>query len=113
MNYSYVYLVLSAVCAAVGQIVLKIGSHGKSDVMSLFNAVNLIGCFCYGAGLLLWMLGLSKLPLSTAYAFTALTFVLVYVFGHVYLGEVIAPLAVVGVLLVVTGMLLIAWTQAH
>lgn len=53
---------------------------------------------------LAWMAALSRLPLSQAYPFTALSFVLVLLLSSVFFGEHITSAKVLGVTLVVAGL---------
>ena len=107
----YILNFLSALCASIGQICLKIGSANKSHLYDFFNFINLIGCILYFIGLVLWIVSLSKLPLSVAYAFTLLTFFMVFIFSHYILAESISKMAYVGFGFVLIGFLCIFFGQ--
>ena len=53
---------------------------------------------------LAWMAALSKLELSRAYPFTALSFVMVLVLSGVLFGEQVTPAKIAGVALVIAGL---------
>jgi len=53
---------------------------------------------------LAWMAALSKLELSRAYPFTALSFVLVLMLSGVFFGEQVTPAKLAGVALVIAGL---------
>jgi multidrug transporter EmrE-like cation transporter len=55
------------------------------------------------AAAMFWMLALSKLPLTTAYPFTASSFLLVLFFGAAFFGEAITLGKLLGTLLVFAG----------
>jgi multidrug transporter EmrE-like cation transporter len=57
-----------------------------------------------GIGALTWVAALSRLELSRAYPFTALSFISVLLLSAVFFGETITIAKVSGVLLVITGL---------
>ena len=52
---------------------------------------------------LAWMAALTKLPLSSAYPFMSLTFVLVIFFSGIFFSEAITALKIIGVALILLG----------
>lgn len=73
----------------------------------LTNPVFIVALAVYGAATLLWVAVLQQVPLSRAYAFTALTFVIVPVAAIFLFGETATPRFAIGVVLVIAGLLLI------
>ncbi len=59
--------------------------------------------FIYGAATLLWMFVLSRVPLSRAMPFVALTFVIVPIISTVFLGERLSFMYWIGLLAIVVG----------
>lgn len=112
----YMYLLLSAVAASIGQVLFRKGAmapgaHGdgtifRSVVALVLNPTVFLGLLLYGLSTVLWLLGLSKIPLSAAYPFTALTFVLVMIASRVVLGEHIPLWRTLGLLLIIGGFVL-------
>lgn len=81
-------LVSSAVLAAFGQIMLKLGAtRGGGLAGALLEPAVIVGLGAYGASLLLWLKALSAAPLHIVYPFTMLTFVLVGLAALIVLGE--------------------------
>jgi multidrug transporter EmrE-like cation transporter len=68
----------------------------------------LIGLIFYSLGFLLWLFVLSKLKLSIVYPFTALNIVLITLLSHFFLKESISILQVVSIVLICTGIVLLA-----
>ena len=101
-------LLAGTLFAAAGQVLFKIGASGREAVSSFFNSWLLSGLLAYALGTLLWIYALSKIRLTVAYPFTALTFVLVYVFGILLLHEPTTVKALVGVAFVLGGLFLIS-----
>jgi drug/metabolite transporter (DMT)-like permease len=101
-------LLASAVLAAAGQLMFKVGATGRESAISYVNSWILAGLFSYLAGTMLWIYSLSKAYLTVVYPFTALTFALVYLFGILVLDEPTTLRAIAGVGLVLAGLFLIS-----
>ncbi|MCC6167820.1 MAG: multidrug resistance protein [Caldilineaceae bacterium] len=118
MHYWWLIL-LSVATGVAGQTVLKLGvSHpGASDATAnLFSLIALImrsplvllGLLLYGVGALAWIAVLARLDLSMAYPFLALNFVLVTLVSRLVLGETVPAMRWMGILVIVSGILLVA-----
>ena len=118
MQYWWLIL-LSILTGVAGQTVIKMGvsQPGASEAADgLFSLVNMIlrsplvllGLVLYGIGALAWIAVLSRVDLSVAYPFLALNFILVTLSSMFFLGESIPWLRWVGVLVVCSGILLVA-----
>lgn len=105
---SRVYLVLGSVLAAAGQVLLKVGVSGATTLAGFINLRVLAGLACYVLGTVLWLVALSRMPLSRVYPFTILTFVIVYLAAITLLGERLTAPLVTGVVLVLSGLVIIA-----
>jgi len=106
-------LTVSSVSAAVGQLLLKKGADGRSEILDFVNAPLILGLAFYAGGVLIWIYALSVEKLVSVYAFTALTFVLVYLGGAFLLHEQISRPALVGIALILAGLYLIAGFESH
>ena len=102
-----VLLSISAVSAAAGQLLLKKGADGKAELSAFINAPLILGLAFYAVGVAIWIYALSREQLVNVYAFTALTFVLVYIGGVVILHEHISKIAILGVAMILGGLYLI------
>ncbi|HEY1726351.1 MAG TPA: hypothetical protein VGF89_13070 [Steroidobacteraceae bacterium] len=109
MSWPSVFMLLAAsLAAAGGQLLLKLGAEHRTRVLEFFNVRIGIGLLLYLCGTILWVYVLSREKLVTVYAFTALTFVLVYLGAMLTLGESLTLRAGGGVLLVLAGLYLLA-----
>jgi drug/metabolite transporter (DMT)-like permease len=116
----YWWLILLSVATGVaGQTVLKLGvsQPGALDATAnLFSLVGLIvrsplvllGLLLYGIGALAWIAVLARLDLSMAYPFLALNFVLITLVSRLVLGEHVPAMRWLGILVIVSGILLVA-----
>jgi len=101
-------LLLSAFTAAGGQLLLKVGAQGRDDFMAFINPWIICGLLLYVLSTLVWIYVLSFEKLTNVYAFTALTFVLVYLGAVFFLGEKISVAAMVGIVAILFGLYMIS-----
>ncbi len=101
-------LSVAALMAAVGQILFRLGARDKTSIAALFNVSILSGVALYGGGTLIWIFVLSREKLVDVYAFTALTFALVYIGAVTILDERLQLQAMTGIALVLLGLYLLA-----
>ena len=106
-SMSLVLLTFAACAAAGGQLLFKLGARGRQDLLEFVNLPITAGFVLYGIGTLVWIYALSYEKLVNVYAFTALTFVIVYLAGVFVVGEKISIAGVCGILLVLAGLYLI------
>ena len=105
-------LTFAAICAAGGQLFFKVGAQNAQAIKDYFNLWLFFGLIFYGLGTAVWIYALSFEKLVNVYAFTALTFVLVYLGGIFIIRESITTTGFIGILLVVGGLYLIT-SQSH
>lgn len=105
---TFLVLTIAAFSAASGQLLFKLGAKGNLSWIQFLNVQILFGLMFYAIGTALWIYALSFEKLVTVYAFSALTFVLVYLGGIFLLHERISIQAGVGVGAVLIGLYLIA-----
>ena len=106
-HYTTIMLTGAAFSAAVGQLLFRVGARGNDGFHAFINLPIFTGLALYGFGTVIWIYVLSRESLVDVYAFTALTFVLVYLGGVFILGEHINLLKSIGILLVLSGLCLI------
>jgi len=111
---------LATLIATLGQLLLKSGmrqvgpvsltnlSHPLPLLLTVFtNPLILIAVPLYVAGFLTWLIVLSKLDLSYAYPFLAVTYVLVPLFSWLFLGEQVPLMRWVGIAVICVGLVLV------
>ena len=104
---SVMLLTLAAFSAAGGQLLFKIGARDREQFLEFINIPILVGLLLYLTGTIIWIYALSYEKLVNVYAFTALTFVLVYLGGVFIINEKISMAGFAGILLVLGGLYLI------
>jgi len=116
-----ILLILAAtLTGVVGQLTLKYGmsqmgplSLMPAQVPSIIwriatNPFVVGGLLIYVSGTLFWLVALSRVDLSYAYPFASLSYVLIFFASWFLLGEHITVLRAVGMLVICSGVLLVA-----
>ena len=107
-------LILTPAMIAAGQVLFKLASRSVGEVgfASLLGLVSngylVAALVIYGAGTVIWIYLLRSVPLNVAYAFMALTFVLVPILSVFLLGETMTSRQVVATCLIICGLVLAA-----
>jgi drug/metabolite transporter (DMT)-like permease len=113
-------ILLSVTISAMAQISLKLGmssavvqhaiTESRSDLFYavVFNRAIVGGFTLYGIGAISWLFVLAKVDVSQAYPFMGLGLVMTFAIGYFILHEPITALRTVGMLLVVTGIGIVA-----
>jgi drug/metabolite transporter (DMT)-like permease len=107
----YMLLLMIVVAASFGQVFLKLAVQTIASGATVFSAATslltdwrfLVGVGLYALTSVAWLVALQSLPLSRAYPALALTFVLVPMLAKLLLGEQVALVDVLGMLLIVIG----------
>ena len=111
----YLFIALTVLFTVYGQLVLKwqVGLAGtvpdtvSGKITFLLNTLTnpwvISGLGSAFIASLFWMLALSKLPLSTAYPYTATSFLLILLFGATFFSEPVTLGKILGTALIVGG----------
>jgi undecaprenyl phosphate-alpha-L-ara4N flippase subunit ArnE len=118
-NVTLVLLILiPVVLGALGQIMLKAGADRIGPIPDvgtlLWRIVTsphiLTGFLLYGVASVLWIVVLSRAPLSLAYPMLALGYVIVLLASAFVFREIIPPVRVAGILAIIIGLILVSST---
>lgn len=104
---SLALLVMSAILAAAGQILFKLGADGRHEFADFLNIFILSGLVAYCIGTVVWIYVLSSERLINVFAFSALTFVLVYLGSTMIDGRGANAPGLVGTGLILVGLYLL------
>ncbi|MET0240386.1 MAG: hypothetical protein ABW184_10875 [Sphingobium sp.] len=108
----FLMILLSVSMSAAAQLALKIGvgrAAGQTGILAYFFQPLVIGGLAlYGLGAILWLSVLARAPLSVAYPFVGLGFILTMFAGMLVLGEHVTPMRMGGTLLIAVGCFLVA-----
>ena len=107
MKLLHLLLLLACLSAAAGQLLMKAGATGRTQLAEFLNWQVFLGLGAYALSTLLWVYCLSRLPLRVVYPYTALTFVLVVAGAVALFGERAGWRAGLGTAMVLGGLALI------
>ncbi|MGE5222755.1 MAG: EamA family transporter [Omnitrophica WOR_2 bacterium] len=120
MNIAIVYILISVLAGALGQVLLKKGmgslgpmTLGVHDLPGTLlrmgtNPFVVGGLFVYVCSTVFWLAALSRVDLSFAYPFVSLSYILMLVASWQLFGENITLLRLVGSSVVLLGVFLIS-----
>ncbi len=106
---SFLYISVAIVLGTVAQLFLKAGTNATPVGLGLALEPRILaGLACYGVSLIIWILALSKTPVSVAYPMTALGFALNALLAWWLLGEAVTPMRMAGIGVIIVGVFLVA-----
>lgn len=119
MQAKLLFLILASVTmSAAAQILLKMGTGatpaprssdpGSELVRFLASPLTIGGLGLYGASAVLWLFVLARAPLTLAYPFVGLAFIMTMIGGVLFLGESVPIARVVGTIMIAAGCILVA-----
>lgn len=120
MNIAIVYILISVLGGAIGQILLKTGMSQMGaltlSLNQLFNilwrmATNpfvVVGLGVYVMGTVFWLAALSRVDLSYAYPFASLSYIVMLIASILIFKENVTLLRLIGTLVVGLGVFLIS-----
>ncbi|MDR2632426.1 MAG: EamA family transporter [Treponema sp.] len=92
----------------VGEVSISAQALFKALPAMVGNGFLWLSIGCYGVSIITWMMILSRVEVSFAYAFSSLGFVLVTVLGYIFLKEHISVIRIIGIAIVCVGIILVA-----
>jgi drug/metabolite transporter (DMT)-like permease len=117
---AFAFLVTGVLLNALAQLLLKAGTNVLGVIT--FTRANwadlaarmalqpyfVAGIACYGVSVIVWIVGLSRVPVSVAYPMLSLGYIVNAIAAHYLLGEAVTPLRWLGIALIVVGVGLVA-----
>ena len=112
---NYAIILACVIVVALGQLLFKtvgtrLGDQGFEALLTDHKAAGLLftALALYGMSTLGWVLALRSVPLSTAYLFMSLSFVIVPGLAWLFLGETVSMRFFLGSAMIMTGIVLAA-----
>lgn len=114
-------ILLSVLASSTAHLWMKMGVRSLSGISrpldllwaAMFQPYVIAGGVLYAVSLGLWLLALARAPLSFAYPFIALGFVMTTLAARFLLGESLSPLRLAGIAVICIGVLLVALSARH
>ena len=119
MTTAIIYILISVLTSAAGQLLLKKGMNSMGPVTLSLNQLPsilwqigtnpsvVIGLIIYLAGTVFWLAALSRVDLSYAYPFASISYVIMLVASWLMFDEKITLLRIIGSVVFGVGVLLI------
>jgi multidrug transporter EmrE-like cation transporter len=117
---SLALLVVSVGFAIAGQLTLKaamnsVGRIGSAEVTNAGETIVRaakepklwVGLVLFGISAIFWLVVLSRVPLSVAYPFVGISYILIVLFARIFLNEHVPTLRWIGVLVVALGIAIV------
>jgi multidrug transporter EmrE-like cation transporter len=105
-------IVTSVILNAIAQLFMKMASSRELTLKaSLTNVPLWVAGGLYLISILFWLKGLSGVPLSKAYPYQSLGYVLVFSASFALFGEKIAPVQILGLLIICTGIVILGFSN--
>jgi drug/metabolite transporter (DMT)-like permease len=120
MNMAIIYILISVLGGAIGQVMLKKGMSlmgpvtlradqlGSVFLHLVLNPFVVLGLLIYGGSTVFWLAALSRVDLSYAYPFASLSYILMLVASWQIFNENISILRLFGCIVVGLGVFLIS-----
>ena len=117
---AWTLILLGVALNASAQLLLKAGTNAVGTFeFSVANAVPIAlklglnpfivgGMACYAVSLVVWIMGLSRAPVSIAYPMLSLGYVANAIVAYLWLGESVTPMRLVGIGVIIVGVYIVA-----
>ena len=120
MTLTIVYILISVLAGAIGQLLLKKGMGSMGPLTLTINQLGgilwrigtnpcvIVGLAIYVSGTVFWLVTLSRVDLSYAYPIASLSYLIILAASWLLFGENITTLRLLGTLVVCAGVFLIS-----
>ena len=106
---SFSYISIAVLLGTVAQLFLKAGTNATPVGLGLALEPRILaGIACYAVSMVVWILALSKTPISVAYPMTAIGFALNAGLAWWLLGEAVTPMRMAGIGIIIVGVVIVA-----
>ncbi len=106
---SFGFLFTGVLLNAGAQLLLKAGTNAMPLGLRLALEPHILGGLaCYVVSVVVWVIGLSKVPVSVAYPMLSLGYVVNAVAAYYLLGEAVSPMRFAGIAVIIAGVALVA-----
>ena len=108
-SLNFLLIFLAILLGTAAQLFLKAGTNATpvGPALALEPRI-LVGVGCYAVSLIVWILALSKTPVSVAYPMDSIGFALNALLAWWLLGEAVTPMRMLGIGVIIVGVYLVA-----
>ena len=106
---SFGFLFTGVLLNAGAQLLLKAGTNAQPLGLALAIEPHILGGLaCYVVSVVVWVIGLSKVPVSIAYPMLSLGYVVNAIAAYYLLGESVNAMRLGGIAVIIAGVLIVA-----
>ena len=106
---SFAIILVGVLLNAAAQLLLKAGTNAMPLGLRLAIEPHILGGLaCYVISVVIWVIALSRVPVSIAYPMLSIGYVVNAVAAWYLLGEVLTPMRLTGIGIIIAGVFLVA-----
>lgn len=107
--FSFWFLLAGVLLNAAAQLLLKAGTNAMPLGIRLAIEPHILGGLaCYVISVVVWIIALSRVPVSIAYPMLSIGYVVNAVGAWALLGETLTPMRMAGIAVIVAGVFMVA-----
>jgi multidrug transporter EmrE-like cation transporter len=105
---SFAFLLAGVLLNAGAQLLLKAGTNAQPLGLRLAIEPHILaGLACYVVSVVVWVIGLSKVPVSIAYPMLSIGYVVNAIAAYYLLGEAVTPMRLAGIGVIILGVFMV------
>lgn len=106
---SFWFILAGVLLNAAAQLLLKAGTNAMPLGIRLAIEPHVLGGLaCYAISVVVWVIALSRVPVSIAYPMLSIGYVVNAVAAWALLGEMVTPMRMAGIAVIVAGVFIVA-----
>jgi multidrug transporter EmrE-like cation transporter len=106
---SFAFILTGVLLNAGAQLLLKAGTNAEPLGLRLAIEPHILaGLACYVVSVVVWVVALSKVPVSMAYPMLSIGYVINAVAAYYLLGEAVTPMRLAGIGVIIVGVFIVA-----
>jgi multidrug transporter EmrE-like cation transporter len=106
---SFAFILTGVLLNAGAQLLLKAGTNAEPLGLRLAIEPHILaGLACYVVSVVVWVVALSKVPVSMAYPMLSIGYVVNAIAAYYLLGETVSPMRLAGIGVIIVGVFIVA-----
>jgi multidrug transporter EmrE-like cation transporter len=107
--FSFSFILVGVLLNAAAQLLLKAGTNAMPLGLRLALEPHILGGLaCYAVSVVVWVVALSRVPVSIAYPMLSIGYVVNALAAWYWLGEAVTPMRMLGIGIIVLGVFIVA-----
>jgi len=107
--FSFSFILAGVLLNAAAQLLLKAGTNAVPLGMRLAIEPHVLGGLaCYVVSVVVWVVALSRVPVSIAYPMLSIGYVVNAIAARYLLGEALTPMRLAGIAVIIVGVFMVA-----